>query len=188
MRAVWIGLLFMTGCGSEALVEQQALQLTELKVELAEMREAHDALRAHNETLEARIERLERAQRRAETAASADALEGIEEIGELEVGVEAAALQTLLADPDKVAGMMRVIPHKNGQGELDGFRLSGIRRGTLIEGLGLRNGDILHAVNGLPVTSVEEAMAAHAQLPERGDVRLKLTRRSVPAELVIHIR
>ena len=43
---------------------------------------------------------------------------------------------------------VRAIPHKNASGEIDGVRLSGIRRGSALETAGFKNGDLLTAVDG----------------------------------------
>ena len=42
----------------------------------------------------------------------------------------------------------RVLPHLGPSGEVDGVRLSGLRRGSLLVRLGLKNGDIVYTLNG----------------------------------------
>jgi len=75
--------------------------------------------------------------------------------------------------------------HRDEQGAFDGFRVAHIRKGSLGQRLGLRNGDVVHALNGHPVRSLEELWRAYGA-EERTDVlELSITRRGEPLELQV---
>ena len=78
---------------------------------------------------------------------------------------------------DAISRMGRAIPHRGPDGQIDGYRLSGIRRNSLGEKLGIRNGDIVHSVNGQPLTSVQGAMAAYQTLQNEANFSFQVTRR-----------
>jgi S1-C subfamily serine protease len=96
---------------------------------------------------------------------------------------------SLLDDPAQLATLARVIPHRDAAGEADGFRLSAIRAGSLLDRLGVKNGDIVHTVNGRAVTTVEAAvsLAAELEAARPAELRLSLTRRGEPLELTIPV-
>jgi hypothetical protein len=92
-----------------------------------------------------------------------------------------------LGAPDLVARLSesaRARPHRDVDGAVDGFRLSGVRRDSLLFDLfGLRSGDVVHSVAGRPLHSVDEAMQAwqHIEPLSPGDaVVVELTRRGRP--------
>ncbi len=82
-------------------------------------------------------------------AATGDgAVAGIEAVSETEFNVTKAVVDENLANLDGLSKLGRALLHRGADGEYDGYRLSAIRRGSVAEQLGIRNGDIIHAVNG----------------------------------------
>lgn len=51
-------------------------------------------------------------------------------------------------DADSVHDLARMMPHRSTDGEADGVRLSAVRRDSLLDHLGIRNGDVVNQVNG----------------------------------------
>jgi general secretion pathway protein C len=78
----------------------------------------------------------------------------------------------------------RVVPHRR-DGEIVGMKLYGVRPNSLLRHIGIRNGDLLRAIDGIGVTSLESAMQtwAHRHAPER--LSLSLERKGKPVELVV---
>ncbi|MBF0526067.1 MAG: hypothetical protein HQK56_13340, partial [Deltaproteobacteria bacterium] len=66
---------------------------------------------------------------------------------------------------------LRVRPHFSG-GQPDGFYVSDIKQGSLIEKLGVKNGDVIKKVNGMSMTKPEEAFAAYQQLQNESAIQL----------------
>lgn len=101
--------------------------------------------------------------------------------------VERGAFEQALANPTRFMRGIRVRPHKRG-GEIDGFRLRRVRRKSVFETLGARRGDIVHAVNGKPLTSVESALAAYQELRTANGFEFQITRKGKPITMEIDIR
>jgi len=93
------------------------------------------------------------------------------------------ALQYLFASDDNLP--VRATPHKGSDGEIDGLRLSAIRRDSSLHLLGIKNGDIVHSCNGQALhqslTPFPEAMRAG------GTITLKLTRRNARRTLIYEV-
>lgn len=83
----------------------------------------------------------------------------------------------------------RALLHRGPDGEYDGYRLSAIRRGSLPDRAGLTNGDIVTAVEGHPLTSIQEGMAAveAVKAAQPTEVRVELRRRGSPMVLTIPV-
>ena len=91
-------------------------------------------------------------------------------------------------DLEGISRMGRALLHRGPDGEFDGYRLSAIRRNTLADQLGIKNGDIIHSVNGQPLTSVQSAMGAYNTLKSEGNFCFEITRRGSPVELCYDVR
>jgi general secretion pathway protein C len=178
-RALALALALLLACASP-----------ELEVQVAQLHAELEAEQARNAALEAQVqeltERLDRTERISPGAASA--IETLEGRGDgppadpVEGGcvAEGQAFRLpagSLDDPQQIASSLRSIPHKGADGRIDGFRLSGIRRSSIVASCGFKNGDVLHAVEAMPLTSVDEAMAAWQTLQQATTMRFDLTRR-----------
>lgn len=141
-------------------------EVAALEAELAALRAEHEALKAEVAAL----------QRPAPAPANATPKP-----------LSRAALDAVLEDPEALGRLGRVVPHTDDSGEVDGFRVLGIRRGSLLEQIGLRNGDVLHAINSQPLTSVGDALAAYANLKSATRFEVALTRRGQPLTLTVTV-
>lgn len=92
-----------------------------------------------------------------------------------------------VAAPVSMVQRTRGLLHRGPDGAFDGFRFSGIRRDSLLDQLGLRNGDILHAVNDMPLDSVQRALAAYEALNGASHFELSLTRRGESLRLPVEV-
>ena len=80
------------------------------------------------------------------------------------------ALQNLSLED--FAQMGRATPHRGPDGSVDGWRLSGIRRGGMADTVGIQNGDVVHSVNGQPLD-----IHTWQALQSEADFEIRLTRR-----------
>lgn len=117
-----------------------------------------------------------------------DSDSGVEQISETEFVVSRAMLDEHLKDLDGLSRMGRAILHRGPDGEFDGYRLSAVRRGSLGDTLGIRNGDIIHSVNGVPLNSLQSAMQALQQLQSDPNLKFEVTRRGQPVALNYEVR
>ena len=76
-----------------------------------------------------------------------------------------------LANFGELATTVRVVP--SGQG---GFKLFAIRPGSLIDRLGLQNGDRLVRVNGLELSSPDAVLEAYSRLRSAAEIELEIDR------------
>lgn len=87
----------------------------------------------------------------AESRAIPGAEEAIECRGEGDCVVERAFVEKLFAEPKLLMGQGGAAPATTKDGA-PGFRLKGVRKGTLPDLLGLKNGDVITEVGGSPLT------------------------------------
>lgn len=80
----------------------------------------------------------------------------------------------------------RYVPHRGADGEVDGFRVSAVRRGSLLDTCGFKNGDVVQRVNGAPLTTADQALAAYAAAASSTVLRFELSRRGSPAVVELH--
>jgi general secretion pathway protein C len=74
------------------------------------------------------------------------------------------------------------------QGQQLGFRLSRLRTGSVLQQIGLQEGDVLQKVNGLDIHTPQEALQAYQQLQTESTMRLSILRNNSPTTLTYEIR
>ena len=104
------------------------------------------------------------------------------------IGFQQEVVDTALGDLDSLSKMARARPHKDSSGNPDGFRMSGVRRNKLGYKIGLRSGDVIHSVNGQPLTSLTEAMSAMDSLKNGSNFEFEITRRGEKKTLKYSVR
>lgn len=113
---------------------------------------------------------------------------GVSKEGDNKFVVERSLVDQALSNPEALAKQVRVVPHKGADGEIDGYRLSGIRRGSIFEKLGIKNGDIVHSVNGKGLTSTSNALDAYNSLQNERSFSFEITRRSKRQSMEYEVR
>ncbi len=108
--------------------------------------------------------------------------------GENSYAVERAFLEEQLGNAEALAGQIRPRPHRGADGEVDGYRLSSIKRGSVFDKLGVKNGDVIHSVNGQSMNSVEGAMSAYSGLSREKSFTFEITRRNQKVTLDYSVR
>jgi type II secretion system protein C len=97
--------------------------------------------------------------------------EGIKEVNEGEYEIDRKMLEELLSDPNQLLTQARVIPQE------DGLRFFAIRPNSIFFMIGLRNGDILHKINDVEMSNVENALSLFEELRGESQFNINLTRR-----------
>jgi general secretion pathway protein C len=88
--------------------------------------------------------------------------------------VERRFVDQLLANPAVLASQGNARPY--ARDDLKGFRLSRAQKGTLPHMLGLRSGDVITAINGQPLDSLDGAMKLYAKLRNASHLTVDVTR------------
>ena len=102
--------------------------------------------------------------------------DGVEKEGETKFTIDQETFDKILENPDKLANQIRAVP-KTEDGKVIGYRLSGIKRSSLFRKLGIKNGDVVHAVNGHELTSISSALAAFDSLQSERSFKFDVTSR-----------
>ena len=87
-----------------------------------------------------------------------------------------------------LAEQVRVIPHKDAEGVVDGMRLSGIRRSSPFSEMGLKNGDVVHRANGRELDHTYEWDAVLTRWTAGETLLLDVTRRGEPQVIKAYLR
>ncbi len=90
--------------------------------------------------------------------------------------VDRAFVEQLMSNPAMLAKQARIVPSQR-DGETQGFKFYGIRRGSLPKLLGLKNGDMLTEVNGEEIRSVDKAMSLAMKLRRASNLSVTLVRK-----------
>ncbi len=73
-------------------------------------------------------------------------------------------------------------------GQVAGFTLTRIPEGTLLTDAGLRAGDVLTSINGVPIDSLATLIGLWPRLQSESDVRAVVLRDGQPVVLSVHLR
>ncbi|MEM6926854.1 MAG: type II secretion system protein GspC [Myxococcota bacterium] len=117
-----------------------------------------------------------------------DGDEGIQQTGDNRFAVSRDLFDKYINDMESITKLGRALLHRGPDGSFDGYRLAAIRRNTLADQLGIKNGDIIHAVNGEPLTSLQAAMNAYNTMQTQSNFCFEITRRRKPVELCYDVR
>ncbi|MFN7951948.1 MAG: type II secretion system protein N [bacterium] len=103
------------------------------------------------------------------------------------IAIDAATFDRVVRDPTPLASDARSAPALVG-GQLGGWRVLGIRRGSLFERLGLRDGDVVQRVNSAPLTSIEATLATLNGLRSSRELEVQLLRDQRQRTLAYQVR
>jgi general secretion pathway protein C len=100
--------------------------------------------------------------------------------------IERAWLEGVLSNPASLAKQARVMPSVK-DGETRGFKFYGIRPGSLPKLLNIKNGDLITAVNGTELKSMDGAMSLYAKLRRANNLSVTIERKgeSITKEITI---
>jgi type II secretion system protein C len=113
----------------------------------------------------------------AESAAA-----GVTKTGAYDYQVSRSMIDKELQDMAKLQREARVVPHfKDNQ--YQGFKLVGVRPGSLYRSLGIRSGDIITSVNGNRIDNPGKALELFEQLKKSANITVDIERRGQPRQL-----
>jgi hypothetical protein len=98
------------------------------------------------------------------------------------VQIDEDAVSRIVTHFTELTRGVRVVP-RWADGHIREVALYGIEPGSLLHGLGLRNGDRVLGINGRPVTSVEEALTLYARLETERRYLITIARGKTKTEL-----
>ncbi len=111
-------------------------------------------------------------ERPAPKQASDDDFE-IKQVGENQYVIRRQDLQRATGNLNALATQARIVPAKKE----NGFRILNIRRNSLYERIGIRNGDIIKSINGIDISSPDKALEAYSRLQSASNISIDIIRR-----------
>ncbi len=209
LAAALVGLACTRGGGSDDAQEKLSEAKVELRTAIDELGEARRALadaRADLDRARAELDRartdLERVADRAAATPTGDAplvdlppadltldpaiVAALQCPQEARCSIQRAALERLLADPALLVRQARVIPAMK-EGEARGFKIFGIRSNSLPKLLGFKNGDLIGAVNGHELRTIDQALALYEELRKMKTIDVTGERRGQPFTVTLTI-
>lgn len=112
----------------------------------------------------------------------------VEKVAKNHYTVASSLVEDLLDNPSALSSLGRAFPHKGPEGEIDGFRLSRIRKGSLGRQVGLRSGDVVHSINGHKLDSVAAAIGVLPDIKGTSSITVELTRRRKERTIQVDVR
>ncbi|HSD89818.1 MAG TPA: type II secretion system protein GspC [Kofleriaceae bacterium] len=113
-------------------------------------------------------------------------LDTIEKVDDTHVKMPRKTAEHFIQNPMAAAKGARVVPAmKNGKP--DGLKLYAIRPSSLYAKIGLYNGDAVHSINGIDVSTPDKMLEAYMKLKDAKEFTLDITRRGQPVTQVITI-
>lgn len=88
---------------------------------------------------------------------------------------------------DQLIGSARVVPYYRG-GQPYGFRVSDVVEGSEIYTHGMRSGDIIKSVNGVPIRTPQDALSAYQELQSGATVQLEVERQGTTTSISVPLR
>ncbi len=102
--------------------------------------------------------------------------DGIKKVGANAYEIDREMLNEQLDDLSALSRQARVIPHYRG-GKPQGFKIVGVRPGSLYSHIGLRSGDVIKGVNDSAITSPNKALELYEKLKNEDAVSVEIERR-----------
>lgn len=121
------------------------------------------------------------------SASAAPTGAGIQSTGENEFSVPRAEVDSALENMSQLFTQIRAVPHFEG-GQSIGFRLFAIRRGSLFDRIGLKNGDIITSINGTEMNDPARAVGLIQELRDVNNLRVGAIRNQQPLDLSYNIQ
>ncbi len=84
-------------------------------------------------------------------------------------------------------GKMRMTPIIKG-GEVQGVRVFGVTAGTPAFAIGMKNSDVINAIDGEPIKTAQQLLDLYAKLDQLSSVELQGTRAGKPLAIALHLR
>ncbi len=112
---------------------------------------------------------------------------GIRKIGENKYEIDRRVVNDFLANAANLGRGARIVPNMKG-GKTDGFRVYAVRPYSVFYKLGIRNGDVIRAVNNQDISSPDKALELFTKLRGASHLTISVERRRRPITMEYTIR
>jgi general secretion pathway protein C len=125
--------------------------------------------------------------RRGASQLSPEMASKITKVSETEYTIERSVVDEILENQAELMKSARIVPEKEGD-KVVGIRLFGIRNGTLLNHLGMQNGDRLESINGFNMSDPQKALEAYGRLRTADSLKVQMNRKGAPVTLELKIQ
>ncbi len=101
--------------------------------------------------------------------------------------IDRSMLDEQLQDLSKLGTQARVVPNYRN-GKYEGFKLVGVRPGSLYRAIGVRSGDVIKSINGNAIDSPNKALDLFDKLKNSSHIDLDIERRGQPKQFAYDIK
>lgn len=112
---------------------------------------------------------------------------GIRVVDDGHIIMDRGELNKSLANMNQLLMEARAIPYRK-DGEMQGFKILGIRPGSLYDRLGVKNGDVIQSINGVGIKSPADAMKIYNQISTYSNFNFDLLRAGEGKNVKLEIR
>jgi general secretion pathway protein C len=117
-----------------------------------------------------------------------DAATGVSQVAPDTFQLDRQEVDRAMSNLNEIFTQVRAVPYSTPDGVTQGFRLFSIKAESLIDRLGLKNGDIVQRVNGIEVSDPSTAFTLLQDLQGYSQVRVDVLRNHQPVTLSYEIR
>jgi general secretion pathway protein C len=107
----------------------------------------------------------------------------IQKVSDHEFNVDRTVIGQIIENQAELMRTARVQPDKDG-----GVKISGIKSGSLLNEIGMKNNDKLMSVNGVDVSDPQKVLEVYAKLPQLSRVTITIKRDGKPQNLDFNIK
>jgi len=111
----------------------------------------------------------------------------IHKVSDTDYNIERSLLDQVLENSSQLMRSARIVPEREG-GKTVGIRLFGIRKGTLLGSIGMKNGDRLESINGFAMGDPQKALEAYGRLRTASKLNVQVNRKGKPVTLNFNIQ
>jgi general secretion pathway protein C len=111
----------------------------------------------------------------------------VREVGEGTYEVSRQEFESATNNMGTLLTQARIVPNLS-EGQVDGYKVFAIKKGSLYEKIGLQNGDVIKNINGINISSPEKALQLFQDLRNESAFAVELTRNGQPMTLNYSIR
>lgn len=103
------------------------------------------------------------------------------------ISLSRAQVDDAMSNINDLMTQINIQPHSEN-GQPDGMALNNIRPNSIFRRMGLRNGDVLTAIDGRPITTVDQALKLYEDLRSSDSANIEIKRRGRPTTIEYNIR
>jgi len=114
--------------------------------------------------------------------------EGVRQVAQDSFQIDRQEVNHAMNNLNELFTQARAVPYSSPDGEAQGFRLFSIKPQSLIDRIGLKNGDVVQRVNGVEISDPNTAFGLLQELQGHSQVRVDVMRNHQPVSLSYEIQ